>query len=170
MLRNVLDYSREIELKLSSRNINELISNKISLMSDLFKDKKIELKVDLYPDLPNVYVDKDNITQVFINIISNSIHAMPDGGTLNIRTLPLKKKDIYKGVCIEISDTGGGIPPDVEHNVFNPFFTTKDKRIGLGLPLAKKIVDYLGGSIELINKIGEGLTVIIKLPIDSLIN
>ncbi|MFV1951568.1 MAG: ATP-binding protein [Nitrospinota bacterium] len=168
MLRNVLDYSRELELKLSSRNVNELISHKISLMSDLFKDKKIELKIDLYPDLPNVYVDEENITQVFINIISNSIHAMPDGGTLSIRTLPLKKKDIHKGVSIEIGDTGGGISPDVEHNVFNPFFTTKDKRIGLGLPLAKKIVDYLGGSIELINKIGEGLTVIIKLPTDIL--
>jgi signal transduction histidine kinase len=164
MIRNVVDYSRELEFNLSSRDINELISKKISLMSDLFKDKKIKLKVDLYPNLPNVYIDEDNITQVFINIISNSIHAMPNGGTLRISTLPLKKDDIDKGVSIEISDTGGGIPPDIEHNVFNPFFTTKDKRIGLGLPLTKKIIDSLGGSIELTNKIGKGLTVVIKLP------
>ncbi|MBI5183169.1 MAG: GAF domain-containing protein [Nitrospinae bacterium] len=164
MLRNVVDYSRELEFNLSSRDINELISKKISLMSDLFKEKRIKSKIDLYPNLPNVYIDQDNITQVFINIISNSIHAMPNGGILSIRTLPLKKDDIDKGVSIEISDTGGGIPPDIEHNVFNPFFTTKDKRIGLGLPLTKKIIDSLGGSIELTNKIGKGLTVVIKLP------
>jgi len=83
------------------------------------------------------------------------------GGAIIIKTEPLSGEE---GVTISVGDTGGGIPPEILDNIFNPFFTTKRQGTGLGLSLSKKIIESHGGTIGIDNRIGEGATFIINLP------
>jgi signal transduction histidine kinase len=102
--------------------------------------------------------------QVFYNLFQNAIQAMHHGGILAIRTFSLDKEDgIY--AAASISDTGGGIPLEVLHNIFNPFFSTKDYGTGLGLAIAQRIVSRHYGQIEVNNEIGKGVTFIVTLPV-----
>ncbi|MGC2693154.1 MAG: ATP-binding protein, partial [Desulfobaccales bacterium] len=94
----------------------------------------------------------------------NAVQAMPHGGTLTIRTHQLERADgLYEAVAI--SDTGGGIPLEVLHNIFNPFFSTKDYGTGLGLAIAQRIVSRHYGQIEVNNEMGKGVTFILTLPV-----
>jgi len=96
--------------------------------------------------------------------VSNAIQAMEGGGTLTVATREATVEEGI-GVALEVSDTGGGIPHDVVHNIFNPFFTTKSKGTGLGLPIVHAIVEKHGGSIHLDNREGKGVTFSIFLPL-----
>ena len=110
-------------------------------------------------------LDSQQIKQVLINLLTNSVQAIEKNGKLDIKSF-LKNNNSVAGV--EITDTGGGIPVDVLDNIFNPFFTTKNTGTGLGLALTRKIVEKHGGQIKIRNKIGEGVTFEIDLPIDSI--
>jgi two-component system sensor histidine kinase HydH len=102
--------------------------------------------------------------QVFYNLFQNAIQAMPHGGTLGIQTFSVEKADgLYAAAAI--SDTGRGIPMEVLHNIFNPFFSTKDYGTGLGLAIAQRIVSRHYGQIEVNNEIGKGVTFIVTLPV-----
>jgi two-component system sensor histidine kinase HydH len=92
------------------------------------------------------------------------MQAMAHGGTLTIRTYPVERPDgLYAAAAI--SDTGAGIPMEVLHNIFNPFFSTKDYGTGLGLAIAQRIVSRHYGQIEVNNEIGKGVTFIVTLPV-----
>ena len=102
--------------------------------------------------------------QDFYNLFQNAIQAMPQGGALTIRTYPVERADgLYAAAAI--SDTGGGIPMEVLHNIFNPFFSTKDYGTGLGLAIAQRIISRHYGQIEVNNEIGKGVTFIVTLPV-----
>jgi len=102
--------------------------------------------------------------QVFYSLFQNAIQAMHHGGTLTIRTFPVERPDgLYAAAAI--SDTGSGIPMEVLHNIFNPFFSTKDYGTGLGLAIAQRIISRHYGQIEVNNEIGKGVTFIVTLPV-----
>ncbi|MBH0203821.1 MAG: GHKL domain-containing protein [Nitrospira sp.] len=105
--------------------------------------------------------DPDQMSQVFINLVMNAVHAMPDGGTLRIGLAPEKQR-----VKLTIADTGHGIPGDVISKVFEPFFTTKEfgQGTGLGLTVVKGIIEEHQGSIVVESKEGKGTTLTILLP------
>lgn len=111
--------------------------------------------------LPSLIADPDQLGQVFSNVFSNAIQAMPEGGTLSIRS-EMSGKD---SVAVLISDSGPGIPKENLGKLFEPLFTTKAKGIGLGLPITKSIIDQHGGTIEVQSPPGAGCTVIITLPL-----
>jgi signal transduction histidine kinase len=114
--------------------------------------------------MPRLHCDDRQIKQVFYNLFQNACQAMPVGGTLTIRTYPLEKDDgLYEAVSI--TDTGGGIPMEVLHNIFNPFFSTKDYGTGLGLAIAQRIVSRHYGQVEVNNELGKGVTFIVTLPV-----
>jgi signal transduction histidine kinase len=119
--------------------------------------------VQLDPALPVIEADPKQLKQVFVNMFSNAMQAMPRGGTLTVKTEPWATLD-GPGAAVTISDTGGGVPPEVVENIFNPFFTTKREGTGLGLALSKRIIEGHGGTIEVINREGEGVTFILRLP------
>jgi signal transduction histidine kinase len=128
------------------------------------EEARISTVTDLFPDLPVISVDPDQLRQVLWNLVSNAIQAMEGSGTLTVATrLALPGEGI--GVVFLVSDTGGGISHDVVHNIFNPFFTTKAKGTGLGLPIVHAIVEKHGGTIHLDNREGVGVTFSVFLPL-----
>ncbi len=114
--------------------------------------------------MPRLHCDDRQMKQVFYNLFQNALQAMANGGTLTIRTYPVERADgLYEAVAI--SDTGGGIPLEVLHNIFNPFFSTKDYGTGLGLAIAQRIISRHYGQVEVNNEMGKGVTFIITLPV-----
>ncbi|OGL45171.1 MAG: hypothetical protein A2149_09270 [Candidatus Schekmanbacteria bacterium RBG_16_38_11] len=165
ILQDVLYFSKESPLLLSKNNINEIIEDTLLFFESEAKEKNITIKVSLDKQIPPFLLDSQQIKQVLINLLTNSVQAIEKNGKLDIKSF-LKNNNSVAGV--EITDTGGGIPVDVLDNIFNPFFTTKNTGTGLGLALTRKIVEKHGGQIKIRNKIGEGVTFEIDLPIDSI--
>lgn len=142
--------------------IHSLIKEVLALFREEFDENIIEVKTSFSDDVDTIDVDPDQIRQVFWNIISNAELAMEDGGILTVETK--KVKEPFHGVEIIISDTGGGIPPEVTGNIFNPFFTTRSGGTGLGLPIVHTIVTRHGGLINLDNRVGDGVIFHVLLP------
>ena len=135
----------------------------VDIYREDFQDKQIALDVNLSSTLPSIEADSQQLKQVFVNLFANAMQAMPGGGTLTVITEPWPTAD-GEGVAITISDTGGGVPQEVLENIFNPFFTTKREGTGLGLAVSKKVIEGHGGEIEVINREGDGVTFILRLP------
>ena len=128
------------------------------VQSRITVDKTIE------SSLPPVLADRDQLIQVLINLVMNSLHAMPEGGRLR---LSLARE--HSHVRLGVSDTGHGMPEETRSMVFEPFFTTKDfgKGTGLGLTVVKGIIEEHGGTIAVESVVDEGTTVWIRLPLDE---
>ena len=145
------------------REVIEAVMNLVSYMFDHLS-KKIEVTMDVDPVLPRVMANYEEIKQAFLNIVRNAFEAMQDGGMLRIWASRNPGAD-SEWIKIVFSDTGGGIRKDDERNLFNPFFTTKTRGTGLGLALAKRIIeDRHRGKIRLESEEGKGTSVIIELP------
>jgi PAS domain S-box-containing protein len=168
IIRGLLDFSRPDDLALETQDVNTLILQALSLVRHTLNDHRVVLDTDLAPELPLLALDGMKIEQVFVNIFTNALHAMPEGGRLTVRTraerLAETRRDpgsreaghFYAGdtvVIVDIADTGGGISPEILRKIFDPFFTTKStgKGTGLGLSIVKKIVALHSGEIEISN-------------------
>jgi signal transduction histidine kinase len=112
-------------------------------------------------DLPLIKMDSERLTQAFINIMKNGMEAMGKGGILRIETHASADH-----VKVVISDSGSGIPPDQMGKIFNYYYTTKEKGVGLGLPIAHRIIEAHGGQLKVESRIGSGTKVTITLPVD----
>ena len=114
------------------------------------------------PELPKVPLHVDAFKQAILNLVRNAQHAMPDGGELILRT----RFDRVEGFAVlDVIDTGPGIAPEALPRVFEPFFSTRARGTGLGLPLTRRIVEAHGGSIDLESERGKGTQFTIRLPI-----
>ncbi len=123
---------------------------------------RIELSVDVAPDLPSLRLDRRLIQRALTNIIENALHAMPDGGTLSIRLLLHADQ-----MRLVVADTGVGLEADVLARIFEPYFSTKVTGTGLGMAIAKRNVELNGGTIEVTSEPGEGTTVTLTLPLPA---
>jgi signal transduction histidine kinase len=123
--------------------------------------ESVEVVSELDETLPTILADPDQLAQVFGSIILNDIQAMPQGGQMVIRSEVLSQ-DL---VAVSIRDAGVGISEENLKKIFEPLFTTKAKGIGLGLALAKTIVEGHGGSIEVESEVGKGSTFTVRLPL-----
>ncbi|MBI3815109.1 MAG: hypothetical protein HY279_11700, partial [Nitrospinae bacterium] len=128
----------------------------------MYSNINVRIKKIFQPDAPMVRIDAGMMKQVFINLIKNSIEAMSDGGDLTITTVSLDGI-----VLIEFTDTGVGIPPDIQDKIFDPYFTTKESGSGLGLTLCSKVISDHGGQMKVISRENEGTTIMITLPADK---
>ncbi len=162
-VQQTLYFSREAMPEFRPVDINAEIRDVLGMSRDELEERGIEKEVDLSEGIPEIVVAPDQIRQVLWNLLSNAIQAMGEGGKLTLVTRPASE-DEGDGVVFRVGDTGGGIPHDVVHNIFNPFFTTKPKGTGLGLPIVHAIVQNHGGTIQLDNREGEGVTFSIFLP------
>jgi two-component system cell cycle sensor histidine kinase/response regulator CckA len=175
LVRQLLAYSRRQTLQAEVLELSELITDLAPLLNKSLGEK-IALKILPGRDLWHVKVDKTQLTQVIINLAVNARDAMPDGGTLTIRSrnvteresLKLAEQAITAGeyLLIEVADTGVGIPPDVLGKIFEPFFTTKEvgKGTGLGLSTVYGIVKQTGGYVFVDSEVGKGTTFRVYLP------
>lgn len=143
-------------------DINALVREVLGLFKEEFEESAIEAKTIFSPTAGRLKADPDQIRQMVWNIISNAELAMERGGTLTVETKNIDEP--FDGVEIMISDTGGGIPPEITGNIFNPFFTTRSGGTGLGLPIVHTIVTRHGGLINLDNRVGDGVIFHVLLP------
>jgi two-component system, NtrC family, sensor histidine kinase HydH len=164
IINETLYFSRERIPAFRIVSLNGEIREALLMFREELEESRISTVVDLSPDLPIISVDPDQLRQVLWNLISNAIQAMGGTGTLMVSTRPAVPGE-GTGVVFQVSDTGGGIPHDVVHNIFNPFFTTKAKGTGLGLPIVHSIVEKHGGTIHLDNREGVGVTFSVFLPL-----
>ena len=164
IVNETLYFSREMVPAFRISNLNSEIREALSMFREELEEARISTVTDLFPDLPVISVDPDQLRQVLWNLVSNALQAMGGTGTLTVSTRPAAPWEGI-GVVFQVSDTGGGIPHDVVHNIFNPFFTTKAKGTGLGLPIVHTIIEKHGGTIHLDNREGVGVTFSVFLPL-----
>lgn len=160
IIRNFLRAARRKPLCFEVASINELLDKTLSFLKPELKGSKIKVVKEFDQDLPIFLIDPDRIHQVIVNIVKNSIHAMPKGGTLRIET---EGKD--KLCVIRFQDTGVGIPSEVIPRIFDAYYTTKEEGSGLGLMIVHQIIKEHGGRIEVKSKLNQGTTFTILLPI-----
>jgi two-component system NtrC family sensor kinase len=167
VLSDVLTFSREARFHFNKESVNEIIKKSVNLFRENCKDQSIDIQVQFKTDLP-VLIEMDQVEHAANNLISNSIDAMPNGGTLTVTTQEEQANDITY-VAVHISDTGEGIPEEKLPLVFEPFYTTKKigHGTGLGLSISRRIVEEHGGFIQAKNRSEMGLTVSMFFPYQS---
>jgi len=157
IVNDLLGFSRTRPPMAQPLDLNKIVEDSLSAVSI---PDGVKVEIDLSMELPPTLVNQDEIRQVFINIINNAWQAMPEGGTIKIRS--------YVGeemAQVEITDTGCGISPENMKKLFTPFFSTKTKGTGLGLAAVQRILERHKGRIKVRSRLGQGTTFIIGLPL-----
>ena len=159
LVANLGDFTKEYRLLKRPADINSVIKDVIKIMTGVCSLEKYSFKKMLSKEVSEIHCDPDKLKQVFINIISNGLEAMHDGGSITIST-----EKIPKGVEIRIHDEGVGIPNEDLQHIFEPFYTTREQGSGLGLSISYKLIEAHNGDIWAISSPGKGATFIIQLP------
>jgi signal transduction histidine kinase len=140
------------------------LDHSLKLLEPELTRKKVGIEKEFEPNLPPALVDRDQISQAFLNLLLNSLESIDGGGKIRIR---LKKNSVQPSVEVSIVDTGRGIPQEDLGKIFEPFFSTKRKGTGLGLAIVHQIVDTHGGDIAVDSKEEVGTTFRITLPLNG---
>jgi signal transduction histidine kinase len=159
ILKRFLGFVKQKNLNISEININTLIDRVLSLSTFDLQNYGIVVHKDMLETLPTIKGDRSLLEQVFLNLIINSIEAMPKGGEIRI-----SGKTDENFVEVMIWDKGSGIPSNISSKVFDPFFTTKENGTGLGLSIAYNIVKAHGGKLFFDSKEGIGTVFTVRLP------
>jgi len=160
IVEQFLNLSRPFQLNRRMSSLEELLKSVSALFQEEAHTHGITIQTEIRPGLPWMNVDPERLTQAFINIMKNGIQAMDHGGKLRIESRALKDR-----VEVVISDTGAGIPVEQIEKVFNYYYTTREQGIGLGLPIAHRIIEAHGGQLSLESQVGSGTTVTVTLPV-----
>lgn len=146
------------------QNLNQVVRGALGIIRATLEEKRVNLRLDLAKKLPPLVMDVGNIKRVIIQLVNNSLEAMPPGGTLELRTSSKEKM-----VEMQIKDNGKGIPATILPHIFDTFFSTKPSGAGLGLPIVHKIVGQHGGEIFIESKENVGTTVTVRLPVAKMV-
>ncbi len=174
IIEMLLDLGRPVTLRVVPLNVHQLLERVALLLEEEAASLGVQFVRRYDPSLPAILADEDRIVQVFHNLVRNAIEAMPGGGRLTLVTRlsmnPLfAKVDLGQGqkslAEIQIADEGQGIPEATRDKLFTPFFTTKDRGLGLGLALCHRIVEEHKGAIQVTSEPGRGTAVSCFLPI-----
>ena len=143
-------------------NVNQLVLQVIDLQGEEMEKRRILFENHLDGTLPTIGGDSERLYRAFSNLVINSIQAMPNGGSLMISS---ELDSVDSMIKITFRDTGIGMDKETSKNLFNPFFTTKDKGVGLGMALTHKIIEDHRGTIEVTSDKGIGTTFVLRLPV-----
>ena len=157
-VEQILGFARPVNLTLHSGNLNPIINDILELLRPQLTANKVEVRLSI-GEAAYAMIDESSMRGALMNLILNAIEAMPHGGTLSITV-----DQTNETLRIEIVDTGSGISEEESKKIFEPFYTTKEQGLGLGMPYSKKIIDQHGGTISLDSQPGEGTTISIALP------
>jgi PAS domain S-box-containing protein len=178
LLRTFFTYARPKPPDRKHTKVSDILEEVLNLLSKKMHNQRIEIRQELPELLPQVWVDFQQMQQVFLNLILNAIDAMPDGGALHVCAAVIQAPEaglIRKQfqmpetpnrpfVQTMIHDTGIGIPPEQLETIFDPFFTTKSNGLGLGLSIVYRIINEHGGDLHVESRVGTGTTFTITLP------
>ncbi|MFH1683781.1 MAG: ATP-binding protein [Candidatus Margulisiibacteriota bacterium] len=162
---SLLGFAHKEEIEYKATNVNEIMKKALAMLSYQPEIKQIKINPELDPDLPKVLASPSQLEEVFINIILNAIQAMGENGELIIKTSHKKANNGKEMITIELTDNGKGMDKETLRKIFNPFFSTKEKGVGLGLPVSHRIIESHQGQIEVQSEPGKGATFMIKLPV-----
>lgn len=163
IVKELLDFARETKSERKPSDLNKVIRDTVSLVQNQVSFQNVQVQTELDGNLPAVPMDTNEMQQVFTNLALNAAEAMPDGGTITIRT-GCNSDPNY--IMATVTDTGMGIPEENLSKIFDPFFTTKEAGMGTGLGLAVTygIIQRHEGTIEVESEISKGTTFTIRLP------
>ena len=164
-----LDYARPYRGDQNPLDINDVV-RKTVLLLDKERAGKVDISTSFIEGLPPVRADAQQLRQVFLNLTLNAVEAMPLGGKLHVSTS--LRRSTRRGAAaafleVRFRDTGVGISPGDLRNLFIPFFTTKERGTGLGLPISQRIIENHGGTIEVRSQTGTGSTFTVLLPVEA---
>lgn len=158
-VEEILGFARPVSLTVHSENLNRIIDDVLELCRPQLTANKVEVRLSRGRAPAYALIDEASMRGALMNLILNGIEAMPGGGTLTIAT-----QQTDETLRLDIIDTGRGINDDEAKKIFEPFYTTKDRGLGLGMPYAKRIIDQHGGAISLKSRLGQGTTISVTLP------
>jgi two-component system NtrC family sensor kinase len=164
IVKGLLDFARQTKPQKHQLDLNKVTEDVLALVRNQASFQNIAIRTELDPNLPPVLADADQMRQVLLNIILNAADAMPQGGSLRIRSYPDTDS---KRVVLRISDTGPGIPVEIQNKLFEPFFTTKKTGTGLGLAIAYGIMERHKGELKVESLPGHGTTIVVILSTDT---
>jgi two-component system NtrC family sensor kinase len=162
VVEEYLQFARLPQVKLEKSSVNEVLSDLLSFLREEVAERKVLLVEELDPSLAPIQLDPKQLRQAFLNIIKNSLEAMPEGGKLSVST-----GQKYGKVEVTIGDTGKGISEENLELVFTPFFSTKHGGTGLGLSITSHIVKEHRGTISFQSYPGLGTTFTVRLPVTA---
>ena len=173
LVEDLLDLARIPKYTFRKMSVQTLLQQTVDALEQELEMGQISCSMEVDSGLPTVEVDADQLAKAFTNLTRNAIQSMPDGGQLDILASAHGPPSNLAGrqiaspaeVHIVFQDSGSGISPDDLKNIFNPFFTTKDKGTGLGLAITHKVISEHGGQIEVESRAGRGSRFIIRLPV-----
>jgi len=165
LVKELLDFARPSNPKLEFEDVNAVLDGMILLVSTETKKKQINISKNYATDLPLVQIDREQIKQVFLNVLLNAIQATPDNGRITVKTRAFTKPGGEAYAQIEFTDTGCGIPGEHLEEIFNPFFTTKNTGSGLGLSISHQIVQDHRGYINVESQLDKGSSFFVNLPV-----
>jgi two-component system, sporulation sensor kinase A len=160
VIKDFLSYAKPQSSSFKAININNIIRNTAEFIAQEAKKQEIEINLDLDKDIYEVHGEENQLKQIFLNLLLNSLQAMPDGGKILISSSNKPDGKVY----VTLSDTGEGIKKEDRAKVFDLFFTTKAQGSGLGLPTVAQLIKNHGGQISFVSEYGKGSTFYITLP------
>ena len=155
------EFARPITISKKLINVKTFLKDSLKLIERQALEENIKIQTDLAPEIDEIFIDPDRISQVLLNLYLNAVESVKNGGNLFIMLLKNEEK---KRVEIRVSDTGTGISEDDLTHIFDPYFTTKASGTGLGLAIVHNIIDAHEGEIKVESRLGQGTTVTILLP------
>jgi signal transduction histidine kinase len=167
IIRNFLEFSRPPSLKNRPTAVRALVDDLLMLFRHQLSRANVTTHVDVPLDLPQLFVDPDQIKQVFLNLVSNAIDAMPQGGEIHITADTLSGENGHSELVFRFADTGPGISAEQREHIFDAFFTTKPEGTGLGLAISARILKNHGGSLTLEPAGDRGAVFLLRLPVDD---
>jgi two-component system, NtrC family, sensor histidine kinase HydH len=159
LVTRFLEFARPVHLRMAPANVNELLDRSVAELARLQPPLGVTVHKNYAPDVPPIEMDSELMERVFTNLICNAAEASAAGGTVTLKT-----RASAHGVEVSVLDRGMGITPQERENIFNPFFTTKQNGVGLGLAIVSKIVDEHGGRIDVDSEPGQGSVFRVLLP------
>jgi signal transduction histidine kinase len=170
LINDLLSFARPSKPNVAQEDINDVVDGIARILETQAKEKGVEITRDFAAELPKIWIDREQMKQVFMNLIFNAIQAMKEGGSIYISSRQITKnegRESARFVQVEVRDTGVGIPEDNLDHIFDPFFTSKDEGSGLGLSISHQIVQEHGGYVTVESKIGKGTSFFVNMPVSK---
>jgi signal transduction histidine kinase len=168
LITDLLSFARPSKPNVAPENVNDVVDNIARILESQAKEKGMSISREFSDSLPKVWIDTEQMKQVFMNLILNAIQAMNEGGSITLATRAVSRNGSGPSgefVQVEIRDTGIGIPEENLQHIFDPFFTSKDEGSGLGLAVSHQIVQEHGGFVTVESTVGKGTVFFVHVPV-----